>query len=766
MDVIDDDFEVAYHLFERLLPGAAFVAVDFEFTGLGTTRPSNLDTPEHRYAAARENATEFPPIQFGISVFRMRPPASSPDNPPALKPENSHSSTSPISSSSLATAADATANAIGIVPVIPSPQKKSAETAEVALKAEVIPPTVPTVTTSPPVAVVTSKPIPLAETTPAILSELATLSGQCHGPQSVASPAPAAQPAQALPQSPLPVSAPSHTPLSVAAPSPKTATPSSSRSSSCWFAIPFNFNIHPRAVYFPPSEAYPAIDKVFRLQASTVKFLGSHGFDFSRNFHHGISWLRPNDEDFLRRHVTDILRKRRNPRQCIHPAGISKEDAALVERVRKKIVAWIAGKNEDEVKLSKQDKSSSPTSPFPRITLLDYPSSNMSRRLIFEMIKEQFPRITVTVMRTYHGLKLRIVLHKYAKLAEQERAHTLKNEVDEVVLPAVGVRRIFDLLRKHRLPLVVHHGLMDLTKLYANFVGDLPPILSDFKTKFGEVFPHVFDTKTAMEIVCKSHSDVSSFLERERFAFAGMPEYLIAMREAVHARKLHHVSSIDTFVPTCTLRNADMKDKKLFGDGSEHLFIPESLEEWETDLDKFGFGRYSYHGGKDFKHEAGYDALETGKLFILIKELLGGGETFDNLWNKIHLSTCGGFKRIDIHSKEQYSDFNVFFNGNTVIVRGSYDEPGRDHHCRKVLRRLTKDTVFDENSDFVVVSRTIFIARLQNGDKGCDSFMPDEVGKVIENGKKLSLDISRYELKALICEDGESEGSHKRRRFA
>jgi CAF1 family ribonuclease len=73
MDVTMHNFWDALDIFKQHLPTASFVAFDLEFTGLGTDLSSQLDKPERRYEMSREVATEYPPCQFGLAIFRPAP---------------------------------------------------------------------------------------------------------------------------------------------------------------------------------------------------------------------------------------------------------------------------------------------------------------------------------------------------------------------------------------------------------------------------------------------------------------------------------------------------------------------------------------------------------------------------------------------------------------------------------------------------------------------------------------------------------------------
>lgn len=724
MDVTETNFATADRLLEILLPGAEFVAIDFEFTGLGINRPSNLDTPEQRYSYVRRDATEYPPIQFGLCIFHRHPSArpvlqqSAPDvsvTPPA-KPvsEPIHQQTTPVGT-------------------IPSPVQSTSPSSP------------------PPTASLNVQPSAEPQK-----RDLLQVPNQRQ-------PIPLPDVLKMFPSGPTP----GHQPLS---PSPSRPDPASITAPSDppppgWISIPFNFNIHPRAVYYPPQERYPIIDKTFRMQASTVTFLGTHGFDFNRNFHEGVSWLRPVDEAFLRNHVSNILKRRHNPKQSSWHANKSQEDIKTVEDVYKKISAWVIEDKRPHQQQREPSDSSSSVPDDPKITLIPYPAQPGARRMIFELVRDKFPYISVSIRRVGPKLYFRLALFTTSDLAEKDRKRNHHNEVDDFVRPRVGIRNAIDLLRQHKVPIVVHHGLMDLAKLYGNFVGDLPPQLSDFKKKFAEAFPRMFDTRSAMERVSDWNVDVGEFLPRDPFVRHEMCDYVKGMREVARARKLHHISSFDTFIPTCALQKVDDPASALLIDRIDHMVIPEFARDWQTDGDRFGFGRYLLHSSKGFRHEAGNDALETGKLFVLIQAILGSNQNDAELWNKIHLSSCGGFRHIDIKQNEISGDMNDWLLANVVIVKGLWDEKGRDHRCRKILRRLTKNTIFDGNSNFVIVSKTIFVGLLRRKENGDDTFVADEVKKVIDNGSNLKLDVFRYELESLTV-DHERGGDHKRRRFA
>lgn len=621
MDVTLDNFRGAVHLLQRIVPGAAFVAIDFEFTGLGFSRPSNLDTPQYRYEVAREDARIYPPLQFGLSIFHD-------------------------------------------------------------------------------------------------VSAATTSKKSCDQHFNNLSPA-------------------------------STFTPN-------WHATTFNFNLHPRPVYFPHNQRYPLIDKEIRFQSSTIHFLSSHGFDFTKNFNLGISWLRSHDETFLRKTVTENLNSRRNPKYPVRESDISEKDAAFVSEFKENLDRWISENDHPPAQTSK---------PPPKVVLLEFPRTPMARRLVFDLIRQNYPRIACLVCNLPEGLRLRIALHASAQLAERHRQRDLNMEIEQIVMREVGARLIFDVLRQNQVTVVVHHGLIDLTKLYANFVDDLPPELSEFKEQIKEIFPHVYDTKWAIEHLCALRSDFAKLLPQDPYTRYELSDYSVALRQIARDNKLHHALDIKTFIPKKRWYEIELDENLPLTKRLEHIVVSEYDQDWDEEADELGFSRYMSEEG-EFTHEAGFDALETGVLFVLLQAV--AEDQMNPVENKVYLSSCGGFKHIDLNAKE---DANVWYDLNTVIISGAWNKEGRDHRCRKILRHVVRGTAFDaEKSEFVIVHKTQFISVLKLKDGYKPSSAKEEMLKVISQGQEANLSVVPYQRQYLInCAydaNNEENFEMKRRKLA
>jgi poly(A)-specific ribonuclease len=138
-----------------------------------------------------------------------------------------------------------------------------------------------------------------------------------------------------------------------------------------------------------------------------------------------------------------------------------------------------------------------------------------------------------------------------------------KQTGNELFSQYVGFREIWKLLTNSARPLVVHNGFLDLMFCYNAFESDLPETLPEFKVELGKIFTNgIYDTR------------------------------LIALESGLAPRG----AALETLV-------------SLFG-SSRDITVMDS-------------GKYSSAGmnGTTF-HEAGYDALLTGKVFLGLRAKL------------------------------------------------------------------------------------------------------------------------------------------------
>lgn len=607
MDVTTANFGNALQVLKDHLPETDFVSFDLEFTGLGERRPSQLDTPQIRYSSAREDASIFPPIQFGLCLFRKVPTL--------VAREDSEDST------------------------------------------------------------------------------------------------------------------PEHE----------------------WESISFNFNLFPRAVYYPPGSRYPLFDKLFSVQASSVSFLTNYGFDFQKCCKYGLTWLRKDREKQLFEHVENDMRVRRRNRRSMN--DLSAEDGMLLKEWAQLIDDWLKD-------LEKAGNLPVQSDVEPKIKSFVLPNDSRIRSLIFDFVRLNYPCIAAHAIPSQHGKKMiRLSLFDSDDKAGKQYDEMLLRDARDFVSREVMFRRVVDKLRKHKKPIVVHNGLMDLTKVYANFVGDLPKELTLFKKAFREEFPVVFDTKTLVDNLCAKDEDA----RREMRKVRGVSEMLGVLRKIVEHRK--HKIVLHTFIPVSN------NERNVFGNGTELVaqrkgFATTVINEKIAKRDKNKFGRYLVED-QGYEHEAGYDALETGKLFAFLNAL---GEQIPN---ELSLSSCGGFSRISMYS--DVDEMNPWFALPVFIVKGVVKENGEIGEHRKergkarfnhTVKLLTKGTTYcEDDSDIVTAGKDVCMVVLrvkstkkrkreeqgnasESDDRPVESNF-DQTSLIIENGRKVGVEVLRYEPSAL-----------------
>lgn len=517
-----------------------------------------------------------------------------------------------------------------------------------------------------------------------------------------------------------------------------------------WHVVPFNFNVYPRAVYYPTSQRYPTWDRVVKVQSSTVHFLGNHGFNFAKMFSDGISWIREDIEKELREKVRMLKNQRRGEKVKEASTG----DIKTIDKYEESIKEWLKGLGTDQ-----------------GIKVMRFPEVGLQKRMLYEMIEKKFPKLFASPFRTQEGVKIRLLKCSSIKEAKSKREEYWNDVIEGDVCKEVGFRLIIDAVRVAKIPLVAHNGLLDLSKLYANFVQVLPKGLNEFKMKWKQSFPYYYDTRWMMtSLNDKLESMRNGFKVKKASEKHRSLTDMIRVVEQILKQEGKDVEETFTFAPNGRVYKDILRyDQVSISDNEEGVVIEQSKEAVNERTDPYYFGRYLLSNREQFEHEAGFDALETGRLFTLLLQLceicdkkickdLQGEDTLD-MRNKIVLGSCGGFQHIDLDIEDGNERNEWIENGNSIVVYGRMktDEKmeGRGMASKriiKLLKALLEDSVFNaERSEWVIAGKETVIVILKKSTEKDDGKRKangqgeeKELEAIMKKGMELGLKIEMY----------------------
>jgi len=604
MDVTKRNFHHAYAHLAQLIDSADFISIDSEFTGLGPDRPSALDTPNLRYAAARTHSIDYPPIQFGLVLFRQRlHPSSDDDHVHVQDGDDSHS--------------------------LPNESQKNVDIQKLNINHD----------------------------------------NNAHNDAHSAQSEHAKVPMDTQPEE-----------------TPDEEEEDCEKTPPVWEMIPFNFALCPQAIYPKAHSKYPIRDRVMHLQSSALHFLLSHGFDFQKCFMEGISWMKPCDEASVRTELQAGYRA--SSRLYVH--SNSERDDIVAEKFRKTVAEWVKDKN---------------TKVGSRISLSQLNWDRCHKATLIGIVEKHFPNVSIYCAKAVHALDMpatfRLELKSSRKKAQSHMLDIHKKEyykqVERNMSDSIGFRKVIDLLLEKKKPLIFHHGLLDMTKLLANFINPLPESLSAFKRQLNAHFPVLIDTRVLLAHTAKNHIWLNNHLVTE--AGRGIGGIIQELRNPSHAK----------IVPRLSLRFYDDPDFRRYSDEENQHQQP---------------------------HEAGYDALQTGRLLLYLMGMeknrpitredfcdIEKSESFAGIMNRIYLGSCGGFFDIDINSTVNPDNSNgkstleeelgvemkrnPWMNRSDVLVVSgikweeenrteAWDVPFRVYD--KVIGELLRHTPYDERS--------------------------------------------------------------------
>ena len=234
-----------------------------------------------------------------------------------------------------------------------------------------------------------------------------------------------------------------------------------------------------------------------------MNFLMTHNFDFNTLYYEGLEYISREDRASLgrsakARRIKDKLRadsieqdKQYKAFRSLHweevagklnelAEGGEEGEELLIEVpirfIKVKIYKFFEVKLEEEFDGSLQLDFDYDSDLMPRRTIIMITATNTARQVLD--IPEQ-----------------KLEKNPQEIIVEDNEADTVDLENQNSDLLTTDFTEIIDLLIDQKKPFLTHNGLFDILHFYDKFIGSLPEQQKDFKQKWTEIFPELYDTK-------------------------------------------------------------------------------------------------------------------------------------------------------------------------------------------------------------------------------------------------------------------------------
>ncbi|CAH2073510.1 unnamed protein product, partial [Iphiclides podalirius] len=229
------------------------------------------------------------------------------------------------------------------------------------------------------------------------------------------------------------------------------------RESDSYVSVGYTFHLCPQVV--------GDIDQSFIFQASTLKFLCKHNFNFNKFTYEGISY-------FSKEEQKKIYLEMKNKSLASYLAqGLEIEEERQIQHYCSEVCKWLHNSEEETMYIDMHNP--------------------VLRYLIHVEIQKRFPTVLTTVS-LGNSNKILIYRDKHVEGANSTPIDKLE---ENFIKSVFGFSQVIQLLEHYRKPLVGHNVFLDLILLHNQFIGPLPIAYSSFKKNINSMFPIIFDTK-------------------------------------------------------------------------------------------------------------------------------------------------------------------------------------------------------------------------------------------------------------------------------
>ncbi|XP_045491680.1 pre-piRNA 3'-exonuclease trimmer-like [Colias croceus] len=222
-------------------------------------------------------------------------------------------------------------------------------------------------------------------------------------------------------------------------------------------AVGYTFHLCP--------QVFADVDQSFIFQASTLKFLCKHNFDFNKFTYEGLPYLSKAEEEKIRQQLkeqqlfTNLAR------------SLEMDDERQLQQYCSEVSKWLSNSDEGTIYLDIQDP--------------------VLRYMVHNELRMRFDDV-LTTDSLGNSNKVLIYRDKYVEGANSAPMQILE---DNLMNHLLGFSQIIDMLVTYQKPIIGHNLFLDTILLHSQFIGPMPSKYSTFKKNIHSLFPMFFDTK-------------------------------------------------------------------------------------------------------------------------------------------------------------------------------------------------------------------------------------------------------------------------------
>ncbi|XP_053625964.2 pre-piRNA 3'-exonuclease trimmer-like isoform X2 [Plodia interpunctella] len=212
-------------------------------------------------------------------------------------------------------------------------------------------------------------------------------------------------------------------------------------------------------------QVFGNIDQSFIFQASTLKFLCKHKFNFNKFLYEGIPYLSKVEENRIQQQIKD------KTLFANLIQDLEMTDEKIIQNYCSDVSKWLIKSEEDTMYLDVENP--------------------VLRYIIHNEIRLRFPEVLTT---DSLGNSNKVLVYRNKDIQGANSAPMAILE-DNLLRHILGFSQIISLLKTERKPLIGHNMFLDTVLLHNQFIGPLPQKYSTFKKNIHDVLPIIFDTK-------------------------------------------------------------------------------------------------------------------------------------------------------------------------------------------------------------------------------------------------------------------------------